>query len=315
MLQLTGILSVFLLIFFSHNKVFGGGNENTPLIKEKILEIKNKEQQKADIKAKADALLQEISTFETEIKNIFTTANIEVLKQLFEDVVFNNVLTEINDKSANNKIPPADKTILDNMKQLVQKIRDQKQNYFNDALVLSKAGEKTLEEVKTAFLKIMNQNKLLETNMKSLETKQTELTDANKLKDTNINTLKNKINEFLAKSHYSELEVKKTQLTKIETDYQKLKESEPSKKSDQKDAETNNENINKGSETANEEVKKKVETSKKTDTTKKSTTKDDDKEKSINAFQIIIIGVFISIMISAIIFLILQQIKKPQSKR
>ncbi|WP_017192883.1 hypothetical protein [Italian clover phyllody phytoplasma] len=291
-LQLTGILSVFLLIFFSHNKVFGV-DKKTPLIKEQILEIKNKDQQKADIKAKADALLQEISTFETEIQKIFTTANIEELRQLFEEMPFDSLSTEITNKLATQNITPADKTILKNMQQLVKNIKDQKQNYLNDALVLNKIDEKTLEEVKTAFYNIMEQTELLETNMKSLETKKTELTAANKLSDTNINNLKNKIHVFVTKNHSFELQVKKTQLTKIETDYQKLKETETSETSDQKTAET----------------------SKTAATTKKSTTKNDDKEKSINTFQIIIIGVFIAIMISAIIVLILQQIKKTQSKR
>ncbi|MGE9276410.1 MAG: hypothetical protein ACQKHC_00705 [Candidatus Phytoplasma pruni] len=316
-LQLTGILSVFLLIFFSHNKVFGVDTK-TQLIKEQILEIKNKDQQKADIKAKAEALLQEISTFETEIQKIFTTANIEKLKQLFEEMPFDSLSTEINNKLSTKNITPADdKTILENMQQLVKNIKDQKQKYLNDALVLSKVGEKTLEEVKTAFHNIMKQTELLETNMKSLETKKTELKgDANKLSDTNINNLRNKINDLFTKSHSSKLEVKKTQLTKIETDYKKLKEDETSETSDQKTDETTVQNSNKGSETTKEkDVKKEDETSETAATTKKSTTKDDDKEKSINAFQIIIIGVFVAIMISAIIFLILQQIKKPQSKR
>ncbi len=290
-LQLTGIFSVFLLIFFSHNKVFGAG-ENTPPIKEQISTIKNKDQQKADIKTKAEALLQEISNFETKIKTIFTTANIEELKQIFDDAAWNSLSTEITNKLAIKTILPADKTILENMQQLVQKIKEQKQAYSNDVLILSKAGEKSLEEVKTAFLKIMDQTKLLETNMKNLETENPKLT-ANKLNDTIINNLKNKINDFLTKSHSSELEAVKTQLTKIETDYQKLKESETAPNSDQKVAEA--------SKTATE--------------TTKSTTKAGDKDKGINTFQIIIIGVFIAIMISVIIVWILQQIKKPQSKR
>ncbi|XXP77018.1 MAG: hypothetical protein AB3N34_01540 [Lettuce witches'-broom phytoplasma] len=311
-LQLTVILSVFLLIFFSHNKVFGAG-EKTPFIKEQILEIKNKDKQKDDIKAKADALLQEISTFETEIKKIFTTANIEELKQLLENVVSGSLSTEITNKLKIETILPDDKIILKNMQDWIQAIKDQKQNYLSqiylsDALVLSKAGEKTWEEVETALLQIKDQTKLLETNMKNLvtilENKKTELTPANKLSDTDIKNLIKKINDFLDKSHSSELEVKKTKLTKIKTDYQELKKSEKT-----------DENSNKGSETANEDVKNEVETTKTASTTTKSTTKTDDKEKSINTFQIIIIGVFIAIMISVIIVWILQQIKKPQSKR
>ncbi|NWN45596.1 hypothetical protein [Candidatus Phytoplasma pruni] len=313
-LQLTGIVSFFLLIFFSHNKVFGAG-ESTPPIKEQISTIKNKDQQKADIKAKAEALLQEISNFETEIKKIFTTANVEELKQIFDDAVLNSLSTEITNKLANKNIIPADKTILENMQQLVQKIKEQKETYSSDVLILSKTGEKSLEEVKTAFLKIMDQTKLLETNMKSLETENPKLTAANKLNDTIINNLKNKINNFLTKSRSSELETAKTQLTKIETDYQKLKEAETAPTSDQKVAEKNDETTNQGVGTANEGAKKGVETSKTATTTTKSTTKADDNDKGINTFQIVIIGVFIAIMISVIIVWILQQIKKPQSKR
>ncbi|MDW3617670.1 MAG: hypothetical protein QFY14_01010 [Candidatus Phytoplasma pruni] len=275
-LQLTGILSVFILIFFSHNKVFGNGKN----IKDHIVEIKNQDQQKDDIKTKAAALLQEISTFETDIKKIFTTANIQELQKIFEDAVFDSLSTEITNKlTTTQNILQADKNILDNMQQLVKEIQDQKPNYLSDASILSKAGEKTLEEVKTAFIKIMGQTQLLKTHMETLETKKTELTDANKLSDTHINNLINKIKGFLNKSQSSKLEDKNTQLTKIETDYQKLKKSETAA------------------------------------TTTKSTTKTDDKEKSINTFQIIIIGVFITIMISVIIVWILQQIKKNQSKR
>ncbi|MFB5029706.1 MAG: hypothetical protein WJU30_00247 [Candidatus Phytoplasma pruni] len=265
-LQLTGILSVFILIFFSHNKVFGNGKN----IKEQIVEIKNQDQQKADIKTKADALLQEISTFETDIKKIFTTTNIQDLQKIFEDEVFDSLSTEITNKlTTTQNIPQADKNILENMQKWVQAIKDQKPNYLSDASVLSKAGEKTLEEVTTAFIKIMDQTQLLKTHMENLKTKKTELTDANKLSNTHIDNLINKINSFLNKSQSSKLEEKNTQLTKIETDYQKLKKSE----------------------------------------TAATTT------KSISAFQIIIIGVFITIMISVIIVWILQQIKKNQSKR
>ncbi|WEK82753.1 MAG: hypothetical protein PR2021_6910 [Candidatus Phytoplasma pruni] len=316
-LQLTGILSVFILIFFSHNKVFGmtGDGEKTPSIQEQILKIKNKDQQKDDIKGKADALLQEISNFETAIQNIFTTAIIEELKQLLKDVDCDSLLTEISNKLAINTILQDDKQILEDMQQSVTKIKEQKQNYLNDVSVLSKAGEKTLEEVKTAFNNIIGQNQLLETNMRGLENQQTKLTAANKLSDTNISNLRKKINNFLNKSTSSKLEVKKTQLTKIETDYQNLNKAETSKTSDQKTAETTDKNSNKDSETANEDIKKGAETPKKAAKTTKSTTKTDDKEKNINTFQIIIIGVFIAIMISVIIVWILQQIKKPQSKR
>nr|AZS27793.1 immunodominant protein [Candidatus Phytoplasma pruni -related phytoplasma] len=316
-LQLTGILSVFILIFFSHNKVFGmtGDGEKTPSIQEQILKIKNKDQQKDDIKGQADALLQEISNFETAIQNIFTTAIIEELKKLLKDVDCDSLLTEISNKLAINTILQDDKQILEDMQQSVTKIKEQKQNYLNDVSVLSKAGEKTLEEVKTAFNNIMGQNQLLETNMKGLENQQTKLTAANKLSDTNISNLRKKINNFLNKSPSSKLEVKKTQLTKIETDYQNLNKAETSKTSDQKTAETTDKNSNKGSETANEDIKKGAETPKTAAKTTKSTTKTDDKEKNINTFQIIIIGVFIAIMISVIIVWILQQIKKPQSKR
>ncbi|MEC4558859.1 MAG: hypothetical protein U9532_01580 ['Conium maculatum' witches'-broom phytoplasma] len=312
-LQLTGIFSVFLLIFFSHNKVFGAG-ENTPPIKEQISTIKNKDQQKADIKTKAEALLQEISNFETKIKTIFTTANIEELKQIFDDAAWNSLSTEITNKLAIRTILQEDKTILENMQKLVQKIKEQKQTYSSDVLILSKAGEKILEEVKTAFLKIMDQTKLLETNMKNLETENQKLT-ANKLNDTIINNLRNKINNFLTKSRSSELEAAKTQLTKIETDYQKLKESETASTRDKKVAEEKDEKTNQGTGTANGDVKKVAEALKTATATTKSTTKSDDKDKGINTFQIIIIGVFIAIMISVIIVWILQQIKKPQSKR
>ncbi|WP_261974260.1 hypothetical protein [Poinsettia branch-inducing phytoplasma] len=292
-----------------------GDGEKTPSIQEQILKIKNKDQQKDDIKGKADALLQEISNFETAIQNIFTTAIIEELKQLLKDVDCDSLLTEISNKLAINTILQDDKQILEDMQQSVTKIKEQKQNYLNDVSVLSKAGEKTLEEVKTAFNNIIGQNQLLETNMRGLENQQTKLTAANKLSDTNISNLRKKINNFLNKSTSSKLEVKKTQLTKIETDYQNLNKAETSKTSDQKTAETTDKNSNKDSETANEDIKKGAETPKKAAKTTKSTTKTDDKEKNINTFQIIIIGVFIAIMISVIIVWILQQIKKPQSKR
>src|SRR3990170_241887 len=90
----------------------------------KFLKIKNKDQQKDDIKGQADALLQEISNFETAIQNIFTTAIIEELKKLLKDVDCDSLLTEISNKLAINTILQDDKQILEDMQQSVTKIKE-----------------------------------------------------------------------------------------------------------------------------------------------------------------------------------------------
>jgi hypothetical protein len=227
-LQLTGMLFICLLITIFHNNFFISG-ETTSTMKEKIEKIKNKDNQKEEIKHKSQQLLNEILQFQENLKNIFTVPIVKEITNVFDNDPFEKILKKVNENLL-KKNKDDEQTTLKEIKTLIENIQQQKDDYLNNIKTLSKANEKSFEEVKKAFQNIMVQNKLLEENINDLQSGNNKLTTPNKM-DIEVENYKEQINILLQKSKYSELVFQNNHLNKIEEKYKDLNSSEMPKKS------------------------------------------------------------------------------------